>query len=89
MERVKAAIEVHAGLIPGQPEPNFTRQWWITSEEWAKANAADNALGKDHHGQTATGNLLTEKQGPAYAYAQMLSLQPHLVNWVQVAWVWF
>lgn len=36
MMAVKLIIEVVAGVLPGQPEPEFTRKWAITSEQWEK-----------------------------------------------------
>ena len=30
----KVIIEVVAGLLPGTPEPEFTRRWFISADEW-------------------------------------------------------
>jgi len=76
MKEARAAIEVQAGLIPQQPEDEFTRRWFITSEQW-HAEGADQA------------KLLTDTQGQAMAYAQYLMLQPDRLNWVRVDWVYF
>lgn len=89
MEQARAAIEVTAGLIPGQPMDEFTRRWWITSEEWQAAGEKDKELPQDHIGQFDGNNLLTDRQGPAMAYAQLLMLQPQVLNWVRVDWIWF
>lgn len=34
MIAAKLIIEVVAGVLPGQPEAEFTRRWAITSEQW-------------------------------------------------------
>lgn len=90
----RAAIEVHAGLIPGQPIDAFTRHWWITGEEWAQASAqAEETIKNDvswnYSGVLPTATLLLARQGEANAYAAYLMLQPDLVNWVKTEWVWF
>ena len=48
MEPLKLAIEVQAGIIPGEPMSEFTKAWHLTSEEYddpdtyfAKAGAAN------------------------------------------------
>lgn len=87
MEQARAAIEVVAGLIPGQPIDTFTRRWGITSAEWQKALETD--LPKDYHGSFPANNVLTDAQGQAMAYAQGLMLMPDTVNWVRVDWIWF
>ncbi len=89
MEQARAAIEVTAGLIPGQPVPEFTRRWAITSAEWQEANRLDDERATDFYGATSTGNVLADRQGAAMAYAQLLMFQPDRVNWVRVDWVWF
>ncbi len=86
----KAAIEVTAGLVPGQPQPELTRQWWISSDEWASAEAlnaqqpAQGVMPVDY-----VGRLMADKQGAAMAYAQLLMFQPDQYNFVTVNWLWF
>jgi hypothetical protein len=80
MERAKALIEVTAGVVPGTPEQEFTRQWAVTEGEWAKARASDDS--------NAEINLLAERNGQAQGYAGMLMLQPAVLNWVRVDWIW-
>lgn len=72
----RVIIEVVAGLLPGRdPDPEFTRRYHITSEEWA-------AAGKDQS------TLLAERNGIALGYAGLLMLLPERLNWVRVDWIW-
>lgn len=72
----RVIIEVMAGLLPGKdPDPQYTRRYHITSEEWAAAG----------EGQSA---LLAERNGTAMGYASLLMLLPNQLNWVRVDWIW-
>lgn len=74
MESARCCWEVVAGLIPGKnPEPEFTKQWWITSAQWA----SDDGLA-----------LWEKGRDEAYDYAKTL-LDPNRLNWVRVDWIWF
>lgn len=75
LNRVRCTVDVVAGVVPGTPDPEFTRQYFIYSEEWTAATA-DHAL------------LLTELAGRASAYATYLMLRPDQVNWVKTEWLW-
>jgi hypothetical protein len=75
-ETVRLGIDVVAGLLPGTPDEEFTRRWFITSTEWW----ADDAKQSE---------LLAEVNGKAQGYAMLLMLQPDRLNWVQTSWVWF
>lgn len=72
----RVLIEVYAGLIPGTPEPEHTRRWGITSDEWHKRAAKEQM------------ELLAFRNGQAQGYAMLLMLQPDTVNWVRTDWVW-
>lgn len=74
MESARIVIEVTAGLIPGQPNPAYTKQWVITSKEWNDVT--------DH------GILLATKNGTAQGYAGLLMLQPDTLNWVRIDWIY-
>lgn len=77
-DSARVIVEVVAGLIPGQdPEPEYTRRWALTSEEWKAAGDA----GKQ-------GEALAELNGRAQGYAGMLMLQPDRLNWVRTDWIW-
>ena len=42
MADVRGAWEVVAGVVPGQPLPEFTKQFWYTSEALAYATQLAN-----------------------------------------------
>lgn len=77
METARVAIEVLAGLIPGKPEPEFTKQWVITSNQW---HAADGAQQRQ---------LMADRIAEAGAYAASMMLRPERFNWVRTDWIWF
>lgn len=74
-ERAKVIVEVTAGLVPGQPDPEFTKRWAIPSQKW-------HAAGSDQF------PLLAEVNGRAIGYAAFLMLQPYRLNWVRTDWIW-
>jgi hypothetical protein len=73
VQRAKYAVEVVAGLIPGQPMPEFTKQFWVTSDEWRSLPTLES---------------IQDKWGEANQYAESL-MNPDRLNWVQISWVWF
>lgn len=77
-DSARVIIEVVAGLIPGRdPDPELTRRWAITSDDWYGADD-----------DTARAVLLATRNGQALGYAQWLMLQPDRLNWVRVDWIW-
>lgn len=89
----RAVLEVRAGLVPEKPIATFTRQFWITAEEWEKAKiATEKVMAGDRDwyrdGPAPTAIALLDVQGKASAYAAWLMVQPDLVNWVRTDWVW-
>lgn len=36
-DSARVIVEVFAGLIPGQPDPEHTRRWALTSGQWQAA----------------------------------------------------
>lgn len=77
MEQARVIVEVVAGLIPQQPEPEFTQRWAITSNEW-------HGLADD----VERAKLLAETNGKAQGYAGWLMMQPDRLNWVRTDWIW-
>ena len=75
----KLVIEVQAGVILGEPDPELTKRWAITSEEWeaAQGQSTDEVAA-----------LLATRMGQAQGYAGLLGLQPDRLNWVRLDWVW-
>lgn len=89
----RAVLEVRAGLIPEKPIDGFTRQFWITADEWNQAKIATEKMQADNpnwyqDGAAPTALALLDIQGKANAYAAYLMVQPDLVNWVRTDWVW-
>lgn len=75
-ESARVLIEVLAGVIPGEPMPEYTRRIGITSAEWESA------------GSEGRGELLADRNGSAIGYAGWLMMQPDRVNWVRTDWIW-
>jgi hypothetical protein len=74
---VKCGVDVYAGVVPGTPMPEYTRQWFITSDEWYEDDGKNQA------------DLLADLAGRAAGWATMLMLQPDRFNWVKTEWIWF
>ena len=77
MENAKLIIEVMAGLVPGDPMPEYTRRWGWTGEEQAQLVAGD-AKAREKW-------ILIH--GESREYAATLE-DPRAVNWVRRDWVW-
>jgi hypothetical protein len=71
----RVVVEVMAGVIPGQPEPEYTRRWTLSTDEWEAAGTNQSAA-------------LAELNGRAVGYASLLMLQPDRLNWVRTDWLW-
>ncbi len=78
-EAAKCGWEVIAGLIPGQPMPEYTRRWGLTSSEW---------YGPDGEPSLQGAALFNANLVAALEYARYL-MNPGQLNWVKVEWVWF
>lgn len=74
-DNARVIVEVLAGVVPGQPEPELTRRWALTSDEWHAAGP----------GQS---EALAVLNGKAQGYAALLMLQPDRLNWVRTDWIW-
>jgi hypothetical protein len=73
----KALIGVQAGVIPGQPMPEYTKNWSYTSEDYELDMKA--ALDQP--------TIFSTRLKEAHDYAMGLS-NPICVNWVRVDWIW-
>lgn len=73
MQSARAAVEVTAGIIPGDPMPEHTRQWFLTSDEWHSPKGR---------------KRLNQLRRSAQDYAANLPF-PEGLNWVRVDVVWF
>ena len=76
-QSARVIVEVLAGVIPEQPEDQYTRRWAITSDEWVTAERDDKS-----------GEALAVLNGKAQGYAGLLMLQPGALNWVRTDWIW-
>lgn len=75
--RLRCSWEVVAGLIPGQPMHEHTRQWHLTSEKWADGKGFELFL-------------TLKAQADAYAaYLQILCANGREVNWTRTDFVWY
>ena len=77
LEAAKAIFEVHAGVIPGQPMPEYTRRWGYTSTDYQHDRSVPE--GED--------TIFTTRLKEAHAYAMSIT-SPAYVNWVNVHWIW-
>jgi hypothetical protein len=77
VESARVVVEVHAGVVPGTAEPEYTRRWALSSSAWQAA--ADSGTQSE---------ALAELNGKAQGYAGLLMLQPDRLNWVRTDWLW-
>lgn len=85
-KRVSGAWQVEAGLIPGQPMPEYTKLFAYTTE----MREGDEALMKDQSNgfPYATLNNYCRLQAEAMAYWRQLN-DPGILNWARIDWIWF
>jgi hypothetical protein len=77
MVAARCAWEVTAGILPGTVDPQHTRRFGLTSDEW------DGGKGWELF-------LAREAQAGAYArYLQELCANGREVNWTRIDFVWF
>lgn len=79
MEQTEAArciVVVRAGVLPGRPDPAYTRRYVITADQWSSVDGE------------RQNQLLAETIGRATGYANLLMLQPERLNWVTSEWIW-
>lgn len=68
----RCVIELTGGLIPGAPDPELTRRWTITADQWDDDNGP---------------MLLLSTYSTAFAYSLTLT-DPARCNWTQLVWIW-
>lgn len=73
MEATRCVFEVTAGILPMEPEVEFTRRFVLTANEWDRGQGWDRFL---------------EVQKEAMAYATELQQRPSRFNFVRVDWIW-
>lgn len=78
---VRIVIEVVAGVLPGTPMPEHTKQFVIPSDIWY-------AEGEYKDKQEEAKMEILKIYGWAQEYARNL-MNPQVVNWVKVEWIYF
>lgn len=79
---LKAVWTVQAGVIPGTPESELTRQWNYTSADYDK-DCRENTL----PAQDQAVSIYLRMEAEASAYAASLR-DPRQWNWVELRWMW-
>lgn len=77
MAALKLSIQVFAGVIPGQPEEEFTRSWFWTGEQQDALVAGDKEAEAEY----------IRIAGESREYAATLE-NPKRFNWVKREWLW-
>jgi hypothetical protein len=80
MSALKASWEVRAGLIPGQPRPEFTRRFHYTSE--------DRAEDEKHGSEMSYHADFAKMRAVALDYFMQVSM-PALNNWAEITFLWY
>jgi hypothetical protein len=78
--RLKASWEVRAGVVPGQPIPECTKQWHYTSAE----RDEDEKHGSDQTYHSKFSKLRAEAMD---YYLQASMPQDH--NWAEITFIWY
>lgn len=80
LEALKASWEVRAGIIPGQPIPEFTKRWHYTSKQHHEDETINNKP-TDHA-------VFSKMRAEALDYYLQVSM-PNLNNWAELTFVWY
>ena len=80
LQAAKAIFTVTAGVIPGSPMPEFTKQWGYTSGDY---QTDVESLSQEPVGRS----LFLERLDAAHAYGRSLT-DPRAVNWVRIEFMW-
>ena len=75
---LKASWTVRAGVIPGEPSPEFTKSWKYTSEDKAKDDAIKRP--QEHA-------IFSKMRAEALDYYLQVSM-PQLHNWAEIVFLW-
>jgi hypothetical protein len=79
-EALAAAWEIRAGVIPGQPIPEYTKQFLYTS--------ADKETDGDHAKEIGYQPLFMKQMACASSYHQQMS-DPRINNWAELTFIWY
>lgn len=88
MKTARYMIEVQAGLVPEQPETQFTKRWAVTGEQWEAASKYHNNFKEDEafDWSKLPVIVLTEPLAAASNYLIFLATT-NRVNWVRLDWI--
>lgn len=81
MERVRIIIEVVAGVLPGTPMTEYSKQFVIPSDIWYAQGTFE---GKKEEAQME----IYKVYGLAQEYMRSL-WDPQIINWVKLEWIYF
>jgi hypothetical protein len=81
MARLRAYWEVTAGVIVGTPEPEYSRRWTYTSDDY-EADIRHADAGKD-----VDMNIFNTKTKEAHAWLSQCS-DPRGLNWARLDFFW-
>ena len=91
--RLKAAWEVHAGLIPMQSMEEFTKIFPYTSEDYEEDRKnEDNFKDPENIKQKTVGYAFHSRFSKIRAEAIDYYLQlnsPQILNWAQITFIWY
>ena len=79
-EALKAAWEVRAGIIPGQPIPELTKQFFYTSR--------DHEEDGEHAKELGYQPLFMKQMACANSYHMQMS-DPRINNWAELTFIWY
>jgi len=82
METLKLRITVTAGVILGEPMPEYTRSW-----EWSNLDQEAIQLADKSKACRAARDKWLRVAGESREYAATLE-NPEFVNWVRREWIW-
>lgn len=80
LNALKASWTVTAGVIPEEPLPNFTKTWTYSSGD-AETDRTQNTKPEDQA-------IFSKQRALAMDYYLQISL-PHIVNWVELKFLWY
>jgi hypothetical protein len=78
--RLKAAWEVRAGLIPGQPMPEYTKCFVYTSANYEEDGR--------HAEEFAYQPIFMKRLAEASSYHEQMS-NPKVLNWAELTFLWY
>jgi hypothetical protein len=79
-ERLVAAWEVRAGVTPGTPVPEYTKQFLYT--------ARDREEDSEHAGEIGYQPVFMKQLACAHAYSEQMS-DPRVNNWAELTFIWY